>query len=98
FASTVPHELGHEGPATLQRMPGSGSPRLWMRAWIVCFAPSSTLATFGEREMETSLEMLTLAAPNLEESAWLVAVTCTVPPEGRSVGAAYTPSTEIVPA
>ena len=72
----------------------------WERteAWIACFAPSSTLATFGEIETDISLAIETLAVADLALSAWLVAVTCTVPPEGRSKGAVYSPSAEMVPA
>jgi len=44
-----------------------------------------------------SLETVTPAVEDLEESAWLVAVTCTFPSEGRSAGAVKSPSAEMVP-
>jgi hypothetical protein len=44
-----------------------------------------------------SLETVTPAVEDLEESAWLVADTCTLPPEGRSAGAVKSPSGEMVP-
>jgi len=44
-----------------------------------------------------SLETVTPAVEDLEESAWLVAVTCTFPPGGRSAGAVKSPSAEMVP-
>jgi len=43
-------------------------------------APSSTLAVPGEIETLMSLKTVTLTEANFEESAWLVAITCTVPP------------------
>ena len=65
----------------------SGLPLLEMDARKACAAPSSTLAVPGEIDTLMSLEMATLAVANFEGSAWLVAVTCTVPPWGRSAGA-----------
>jgi hypothetical protein len=47
--------------------------------------------------MAMSLETVTPAVEDLEESAWLVAVTCTFPPGGRSAGAVKSPSGEMVP-
>src|SRR5260370_14978631 len=44
-----------------------------------------------------SLVIVTVPAPDFVESAWLVAVTCTVAGEGRSAGAVYTPADVIVP-
>ena len=44
-----------------------------------------------------SLEMVKLAEPDLEVSAWLVAVTCTVAGDGRSMGAVKSPALVIVP-
>jgi len=44
-----------------------------------------------------SLETETAAVEDLEESAWLVAVTCTFPPWGRSAGAVKRPSGVMVP-
>ena len=87
MAFTLPHELGHAEPETLQRMVGSGLPLLEMEARKACTAPSSTFTVPGEIVTVMSLEMVTLAVANFEESAWLVAVTCTVPPWGRSAGA-----------
>jgi hypothetical protein len=51
----------------------------------------------GVKETETSLEMVTVAAADFEVLASLVAVTCTIPVEGRSAGAVKTPLAEIVP-
>ena len=65
----------------------SGLPLLTMEARKDCVAPSSTLEIFGETETEMSLAMATLATADLLGSAWLAAVTCTMPPEGRSAGA-----------
>jgi len=87
FASTDPQEFGQEDPATLQRTEVSGFPLLVTVARKDCVAPSSTLEELAETETAMSLETVTLAVADLEESAWLVAVTCTVPPEGRPVGA-----------
>ena len=98
FASTLPQDAVHDGPERLQRIAGSGLPLLEIEAWKGCAAPSSTLAVPGEIETVMSLERVTLTVANFEELAWLVAVTCTVPPWGRSAGAVYTPSAEIVPA
>jgi hypothetical protein len=44
-----------------------------------------------------SLVIATAPAPDFVESAWLVAVTCTVAGEGRAAGAVYTPAEVIVP-
>ncbi len=44
-----------------------------------------------------SLVIVTVPAPDFVESAWLVAVTCTVAGEGRSAGAVYAPADVIVP-
>jgi hypothetical protein len=41
--------------------------------------------------------MVTLAEPDFEASAWLVAVTCTLAVAGRSAGAVYAPVDVIVP-
>ena len=74
-------------PERLQRMVWSGLPLLVMEAWKDCRAPSSTLEAAGESETEMSLVTVTPAAEDLVGSAWLVALTCTVLPGGRSVGA-----------
>src|SRR5882757_1098919 len=68
-----------------------------MEARKDCNAPSSMEDETGESETEMSLEMLTAAVEDLEESAWLVAVIWTLPPEGRSAGAMKIPSGEMVP-
>lgn len=44
-----------------------------------------------------SLVIAKLPVPDFVESAWLVAVTCTVAGEGRSAGAVYTPTDVMVP-
>jgi hypothetical protein len=44
-----------------------------------------------------SLVIANVPAPDFVESAWLVAVICTVAGDGRSAGAAYTPTGVIVP-
>ena len=44
-----------------------------------------------------SLVIAKLPVPDFVESAWLVAATCTVPGEGMSAGAVYTPAEVIVP-
>ena len=44
-----------------------------------------------------SLVMASCAVADFVESAWLVAVTCTIGDEGRSPGAVYTPDVVIVP-
>jgi hypothetical protein len=44
-----------------------------------------------------SLSTVTLAVAAFVESAWLVAVTCTVAGDGKSAGAVYTPAVLIVP-
>jgi len=44
-----------------------------------------------------SLVIVKLAVPDFVESAWLVAVICTVAGDGRSGGAVYTPVDVIVP-
>jgi hypothetical protein len=44
-----------------------------------------------------SLVIAKVPMPDLVESAWLVAVTCTVAGEGRAAGAVYTPAEVIVP-
>ena len=78
-------------------MAGSGLPLLVMEARKDCSAPSSTEEETGKSEMAMSLETVRLAVEDLEESAWLVAVTCTFPPGGRSAGAVKSPSGVIVP-
>ena len=72
-------------------------PLLVMVAWNDCRAPSSMEEETGESETKMSLETVTPAVEDLEESAWLVAVTCTLPPAGRSAGAVKSPSGEMVP-
>lgn len=59
--------------------------------------PNSTVPEAGETDSPRSLAMVTLALLDFVLSAWLVAVTCIVPPGGKSVGAMYTPSAVIVP-
>jgi hypothetical protein len=44
-----------------------------------------------------SLVIATVPVPDFVESAWLVAVTCTVAGDGRSAGAVYTPADVIIP-
>ncbi len=44
-----------------------------------------------------SLVIANVPVPDFVESAWLVAVTCTVAGDGRSAGAVYTPAEVIVP-
>jgi len=58
-----------------------------MEAWNGCVAPNSTVAVLVEIANEISLDTVTVALADFDESAWLVAVTCTAPVEGRSVGA-----------
>ncbi len=45
------------------------------------------IETVQEFETATPLETVTLALLDFLLSAWLVAVTCTVPPDGKSAGA-----------
>ena len=97
LASTAPQLLGQAEPERLQRIAASGFPLLVMEAWNDWSAPSSTKEEPGESETEMSLEMVTPAVEDLEESAWLVAVICTFPPVGRSAGAVKNPSGEMVP-
>ena len=78
-------------------MAGSGLPLLVMEARNDCSAPSSTEEEKGESDMVMSLEMVRPVVEDLEESAWLVAVTCTLPLAGRSAGAVKSPSTVMVP-
>jgi len=78
-------------------MEGSGLPLLVIVAWKDWSAPSSTEAETGKSETAMSLEIVTPAVEDLEESARLVAVTWSFPPGGRSAGAVKTPSGEIVP-
>jgi hypothetical protein len=59
--------------------------------------PNSTAPEAGETDIPTSLETVTLALLDFVLSAWLVAVTCIVPPGGKSAGAIYKPSAVIVP-
>lgn len=51
----------------------------------------------GVSVMAMSLETVTCADADFEESAWLVAVTVIVAEEGKSAGAVYTPAGVIVP-
>jgi hypothetical protein len=44
-----------------------------------------------------SLVIASVPEPDFVVSAWLVAVTCTVAGDGRSIGAVYTPAVVIVP-
>jgi hypothetical protein len=44
-----------------------------------------------------SLVIARVTAPDFVESAWLVAVTCTVAGDGRSEGAVYTPAGVMIP-
>jgi hypothetical protein len=67
---------------------------LFFNAWV---APSSTLAGFGVKFSVMSLVIAKLPVADFVESAWLVAVTCTVAGDGRSAGAVYTPADVIVP-
>ena len=97
MASTAPQLLGQAGPERLQRIAGSGLPPLVIKAWNDWSAPSSTEVETGESETAMSLETVTPTVEDLEESAWLVAVTCTFPTGGRSAGAVKSPSGEIVP-
>ena len=85
--STVPHEFGHAAPDKLQRTVVSGWPLLVTLTWNRCVAPSSTLAGFGVNDSVMSLAIVIVAELDLVLSAWLVAVTCTVVEEGKSVGA-----------
>lgn len=87
LASTAPQLFGHAGPERLQRTAGSGLPLLVMEARKDCNAPSSIEEETGESETEMSLEMLTAAVEDLDESARLVAEIWTFPPVGRSAGA-----------
>src|SRR5436190_15867375 len=68
-----------------------------MEARKDCSPPSSMEEEIGESETEMSLEIVMPAVEDLEESAWLVAVIWTLPPEGRSAGAMKIPSGEMVP-
>ena len=97
MASTAPQLFGHAGPERLQRIVGSGLPTLVIEARKDWSAPSSTEEETGERETAISLETVTPTVEDLEESAWLVAVTCTFPTGGRSAGAVKSPSGEMVP-
>ena len=87
LVSTLPQLPGQAVPERLQWMVRSGLPLVVIVAWKACSAPSSTLEMLGEREREMSLVTVTAAVEDFVASAWLVAVTCTVPPEGRSAGA-----------
>lgn len=58
-----------------------------MAARNACVAPNSTLAPGGEIAIAMSLVIVSDADPDFVESAWLVAVTCTVAGDGRSPGA-----------
>jgi hypothetical protein len=75
----------------------SGCPLLVTVVWNVCIAPSSTLAGFGVKLSVMSLVIANMAVPDFVESAWLVAVICTVAGDGKSAGAVYTPADVIVP-
>lgn len=55
------------------------------------------MAAPGAIEIPTSLVTVICAVADFELSATLVAVTCTADGDGRSAGAEYTPSAEIVP-
>ena len=68
-----------------------------MVAWKDWSAPSLTEAETGESKTAMSLDTVTPAVEDLDESVWLVAVTWTFPPEGRSAGAVNSPSGEMVP-
>ena len=65
----APQLFGQAGPERLQRMAGSGLPLLAMLAWKDCSAPSSTEEETGESETAMSLETVTPAIEDLEESA-----------------------------
>ena len=65
----VPQLFGQAGPERLQRMARSGLPLLAMLAWKDCSAPSSTEEETGESETAMSLETVTPATEDLEESA-----------------------------
>jgi len=93
----APQLFGQAGPERLQWMAGSGLPLLAIVAWKDCSPPSSTEEETGESEMAMSLDMVRPAVEDLEESAWLVAVTCTLPLTGRSAGAVKRPSRVMVP-
>ena len=54
-------------------------------------------ARIGHRLNAMSLVITSVPVPDFVESAWLVAVTCTVTGEGMSTGAVYTPAEVIVP-
>ena len=72
-------------------------PPLVIVAWNDWSEPSSTEEETGESETATSLVIATTAVEDLEESARLVAVTWTEPPDGRSAGPVKSPSGEMVP-
>ena len=97
FESTVPQAAGHAAPPRLQRTAVSGWPALVMAARNACVAPNSTLAPGGEIAIAMSLVIVSDADPDFVESAWLVAVICTVAGEGRSPGAVKVPSAAMVP-
>ena len=65
----APQLFGQAGPERLHRMAGSGLPLLVMLAWKDCTAPSSTEEETGESETAMSLETVTPAMEDLEESA-----------------------------
>lgn len=58
-----------------------------MEAWKLCVLPNSTAEETGVTAMATSLETVTFALLDFVLSAWLVTVTCIVPPGGKSAGA-----------
>ena len=95
--STLPQFGEHPEPDTLHRTAMSGRPPLVIVAWNACVAPSSTPAPVGAMETPMSLSIVIVAVADFVASAWLVAPTCTVTGEGKSVGAVYTPVVLIVP-
>ena len=53
----------------------------------LCVCPSETFAVEGEIESDAEHVIVTVALPDLDESAALVAVTVTVAGDGRAIGA-----------
>jgi hypothetical protein len=98
WASTAPHALGQPAPETLQRNVLSGCPELATIALNACNAPSSTPVMLGVICTTMSLVIAALALSDLVGSAALVAVTRTLPGDGKSAGAVYTPADVMVPA
>jgi hypothetical protein len=83
---------GEGGVSRWAPTPAMSSPRTLAPA-----IPVLSAAYFTTRCMREKPPTALPAPFDFVESAWLVAVTCTIAGEGRSAGAVYTPTLEIVP-